>query len=113
MTPLGTTRLPWVRSPPGTRWQGPPAPSLSRLGTSTAGRILLVLHRTTGLVGAGWMVVGVSVCAWYRRRHDLPLSQTIKVVTPEPLGVEEVEYKSILVVFEDDVFSEEAMATAA
>ena len=44
---------------------------------------------------------------------SLPLTQTVKVVTPEPLGVEEVEYKSVLVAFEDDPFSEEAVATAA
>jgi basic amino acid/polyamine antiporter, APA family len=83
------------------------------LGTFAAWIIVLSLHRTTGLVGAGWMVVGVGVYVWYRRRHDLPLTQTVKVLTPEPLGVEEVEYKSILVAFEDELFSEEAVATAA
>jgi APA family basic amino acid/polyamine antiporter len=31
----------------------------------------------------------------------------------EPLGVEEVEYRSVLVAFEDDPFSEETVATAA
>jgi len=59
------------------------------------------------------MIVGVGLYAWYRRRHALPLTQTVKVLTPEPLGVEEVEYKSILVAFEDELFSEEAVATAA
>ena len=39
--------------------------------------------------------------------------QTVKVVTPEPLGVEEVEYQSVLVPFEEEPFSEEAVATAA
>ena len=35
------------------------------------------------------------------------------MVLPEPLGVEEVEYKSVLVAFEDDApFSEETIATA-
>ena len=38
---------------------------------------------------------------------------TVKVVTPEPLGVEEVEYQSVLVAFEEEPFSEEAVATAA
>ena len=37
----------------------------------------------------------------------------MKVVTPEPLGVEEVEYRSVLVGFEDDEsFSPEMVATA-
>src|SRR5262249_11748815 len=36
-----------------------------------------------------------------------------KVVTPEPLGVEEIEYRSVMVAFEDDEpFSEEMVATA-
>src|SRR5436190_4584270 len=86
---------------------------LGGLGTFAAWVIVLVLHSKTGLVGAGWMILGVGLYAWYRRRHDLPLRQTVKVLTPEPLGVEEVEYKSILVVFEDDRFSEEAVTTAA
>jgi APA family basic amino acid/polyamine antiporter len=34
------------------------------------------------------------------------------VLMPEPLGVQEVEYQSILVAFEDDPFSEEMVATA-
>jgi APA family basic amino acid/polyamine antiporter len=37
----------------------------------------------------------------------------VKVVTPEPLGVEEVEYRSVLIAFEDDeAFSGEMVATA-
>ena len=45
--------------------------------------------------------------------HRASRSQTDKVVLPEPLGVEEVEYKSVLVAFEDDEpFSEQTMVTA-
>jgi basic amino acid/polyamine antiporter, APA family len=54
----------------------------------------------------------VLLYAAYRRRQQLPLRETVKVVTPEPLGVEEVEYQSVLVVFESDSFSDEAVATA-
>jgi APA family basic amino acid/polyamine antiporter len=86
---------------------------LGGLGTFGAWVIVIALHSKTGIVGAGWMLFGVLLYAIYRRRHDLPLRQTVKVLTPEPLGVEEVEYKSILVVFEDDRFSEEAVTTAA
>jgi APA family basic amino acid/polyamine antiporter len=49
----------------------------------------------------------------YRRRHDLALTETTKVTRLEPLGVEEVEYKSVLVAFEEDPFSAETVATAA
>jgi basic amino acid/polyamine antiporter, APA family len=86
---------------------------LGGLGTFAAWVIVIALHTTTGLVGAGWMLFGVLLYAAYRRRQQLPLRETVKVVTPEPLGVEEVEYRSVLVVFESDSFSDEAVATAA
>jgi basic amino acid/polyamine antiporter, APA family len=86
---------------------------LGGLGTFAAWVIVIALHRKTGLVGAGWMLFGLLLYAGYRRRQQLPLTQTVKVVTPEPLGVEEVEYKSILVGFDDEPFSEEAITTAA
>jgi basic amino acid/polyamine antiporter, APA family len=86
---------------------------LGGLGTFAAWIIVIALHTSTGLVGAGWMVLGVLLYWAYRRRQQLPLRQTVKVVTPEPLGVEEVEYQSVLVVFESGSFSEEAVSTAA
>jgi APA family basic amino acid/polyamine antiporter len=59
------------------------------------------------------MVLGIAVYVLYRRNQRLPLTQTVKVVLPEPLGVEEVEYRSVLVAFEDDEeFSPEMVATA-
>ena len=43
----------------------------------------------------------------------MPLTETVKVETLTPLGVEEVEYRSVLVAFDEgDPFSEEAVATA-
>ena len=49
----------------------------------------------------------------YRRNQRLPLTETVKVLLPEPLGVEEIEYRSVLVAFEDGApFSEEMVATA-
>jgi basic amino acid/polyamine antiporter, APA family len=86
---------------------------LGALGTFAAWIIVIALHTSTGLVGAGWMLLGVLLYWAYRRKQQLPLRETVKVVTPEPLGVEEVEYKSVLVVFESGSFSEEAVATAA
>src|SRR4051794_11091106 len=77
---------------------------LGGLGTFAAWVIVIALHSTTGVVGAFWMLLGVLLYWAYRRRHQLPLRETVKVVTPEPLGVEEVEYKSVLMVFEDTSF---------
>jgi APA family basic amino acid/polyamine antiporter len=85
---------------------------LGGLGTFAAWVIVLVLNTETGLVGMGWMLFGVLLYWAYRRRHKLPLRETVKVVTPEPLGVEEVEYRSVLLVFESDGYPEEAVATA-
>jgi basic amino acid/polyamine antiporter, APA family len=85
---------------------------LGGLGTLTAWIVVMALNNRTLAIGAGWMLFGLALYVVYRRSHGLPLSETVKVITPEPLGVEEVEYQSVLVAFEDDPFSEETMATA-
>jgi APA family basic amino acid/polyamine antiporter len=83
------------------------------LGTFAAWIVVMALNPRTLAVGVGWMVLGVIVYVLYRRNQHLPLTETVKVVTPEPLGVEEIEYRSVLVAFEDgEPFSEEMVATA-
>ncbi len=86
---------------------------LGGLGTFSAWIVVMALNTRTLLIGAAWMVIGVTIYLLYRRSQSLPLAQTVKVLMPEPLGVEEVEYKSVLVAFEEGPFSEEAVATAA
>jgi basic amino acid/polyamine antiporter, APA family len=83
------------------------------LGTFAAWIVVMALNPSTLFVGTGWMILGITVYVLYRRNQGLPLTRTVKVVTPEPLGVEEVEYRSVLVAFEDDEsFSPEMVATA-
>ncbi len=83
------------------------------LGTLAAWVVVMALNTRTLLIGSAWMAVGLAIYMLYRRSQDLGLRQTVKVVTPEALGVEEIEYRSILVGFEDDEsFSEEVVATA-
>ncbi len=83
------------------------------LGTFAAWIVVMALNPRTLVIGAGWMLVGITVYLLYRRSQGLSPSRTHKVVLPEPLGVEEVEYESVLVAFEDDhPFSEETVATA-
>jgi basic amino acid/polyamine antiporter, APA family len=83
------------------------------LGTFAAWIVVMALNPRTLVIGGIWMVVGISIYLLYRRSHGLSPSQTHKVVLPEPLGVEEVEYQSVLVAFEDDEpFSEQTVATA-
>jgi APA family basic amino acid/polyamine antiporter len=86
---------------------------LGGLGTFAAWIVVMALNPRTLAVGLGWMAFGIAVYVLYRRNQKLPLTETVKVVTPEPLGVEEIEYRSVLVAFEDgEPFSEEMVATA-
>ncbi|HEX6152259.1 MAG TPA: amino acid permease [Solirubrobacterales bacterium] len=86
---------------------------LGGLGTFTAWVVVMALNPTTLIAGLGWMALGISLYVLYRRSQRLPLTETVKVVLPEPLGVEEVEYRSILVAFDDEApFSPETVATA-
>src|SRR6266542_1302507 len=87
--------------------------SFGAMRTFSAWIVVMALNLRTLVVGAGWMLLGIVIYYFYRRHCDLPLAQTVKVVTPEPLGVQEVEYQSVLVAFEEEPFSKEAVATAA
>jgi basic amino acid/polyamine antiporter, APA family len=86
---------------------------LGGLGTFAAWIVVMALNPRTLAVGAAWMALGIAVYVLYRRNQRLPLTETVKVLLPEPLGVEEIEYRSVLVGFEEDEpFSEEMVATA-
>jgi APA family basic amino acid/polyamine antiporter len=86
---------------------------LGGLGTFSAWLVVMALNPRTLAIGAGWMLFGLTVYVLYRRQQKLPLTSTVKVLLPEPLGVEEIEYRSILVAFDDrQPFSREMVATA-
>jgi APA family basic amino acid/polyamine antiporter len=83
------------------------------LGTFAAWIVVMVLNPRTLVIGTIWMVLGTAIYLLYRRSLGLSPTQTHKVLLPEPLGVEEIEYKSVLVAFEDDEpFNEQTMVTA-
>jgi len=82
------------------------------LGTFGAFVVAVSLDPVILAVGGGWMVVGFVAYVAYRRHHRLPLTEMVKVQSLTPLGVEEVEYESVLLVFERGTFSEEVVATA-
>jgi APA family basic amino acid/polyamine antiporter len=87
---------------------------LGAFGTFGAWLVVMALDPITLAAGGGWMLFGLALYVAYRRYRDLPLTETVKVETLEPLGVEEIEYRSVLVAFEDDApFSQEPIATAA
>ncbi len=103
--------VPWGEIP----WRGyrlPATALLGGFGTFGAWVVVMAMNPDTAAIGLGWMLFGAALYVLYRRRQELPIKQTVKVVLPEPLDVEEVEYRSILVPFEDDPFSEQTVATA-
>lgn len=106
---------PW-RAPLNVRFRGwdlPLASVIGGLGTGAAWIVVMALNTRTLVLGSIWMLIGIATYVGYRRVQGLPLTETHRVVLPEPVGVEEVEYKSVLVAFEDDApFSEETVATA-
>ena len=76
------------------------------LGTFGAFVVAMVLDPVVLATGGGWMIAGTLLYIAYRRYKGLPLRETVKVEALTPLGVEEVEYRSVLVAFdEDDPFS--------
>ena len=84
------------------------------LGTFLAWLVVMALNPVTLAVGLIWLALGLVGFVVFRRHQELPLTGTVRVVLPEPLGVEEIEYKSVIVAFPaDQPFSEEVMATAA
>jgi APA family basic amino acid/polyamine antiporter len=86
---------------------------LGGLGTFGAFLVAMALDPVVLAAGGGWMIAGTLLYVGYRRYQGLPLSETIKVESLTPLGVEEVEYRSVVVAFDhDDPFSREAVATA-
>jgi APA family basic amino acid/polyamine antiporter len=107
---------PW-RAPFNLRFRGVDLPLvaiLGGLGTGAAWIVVMALNSRTLLIGSLWMLIGIGTYVFYRRNQGLPLTKTVKVVLPEPLGVDEIEYESILVAFDQQTpFSEETVATAA
>ena len=83
------------------------------LGTFGAFIVAMALDPVVLATGGGWMIAGAALYVAYRRLQKLPLRQTVRVESLTPVGVEEVEYRSVLIAFdEDDPFAAEAVATA-
>ena len=86
---------------------------LGGLGTFSAWIVVMALNTRTLILGTLWMVLGITIYAGYRKSQGLRLKQTVKVESLTPLGVEEVEYQSVLVAFDEDhPFDAETVKTA-
>ena len=85
---------------------------LGGLGTGIAFFVVSILNLETLVTGTLWLALGMTVYVAYRRRLELTLSETRKIVLPEPIVEREVEYESVLVVFDEGRYSAETMSTA-
>jgi APA family basic amino acid/polyamine antiporter len=85
---------------------------LGGLGTGTAFLVVTILNVETLITGVTWLALGMLVYTLYRRRLGMTLTETRKVVLPEPIVEREVEYESVLVVFEAARYSPKSMSTA-
>jgi APA family basic amino acid/polyamine antiporter len=81
-------------------------------GTIAAFVVVTVLNIETLVFGSIWLLIGVTSYVLYRRRSGLDVIKTHKIVVPEPIVEHEVEYRSVLVAFEDSEYSASAVRTA-
>jgi APA family basic amino acid/polyamine antiporter len=85
---------------------------LGALGTGIAFIVVSVLNLETLIAGSVWLGLGMATYVNYRRRLGLNVWETHRIVVPKPAVEHEVEYESVLVVFEDGEYSPEAVSTA-
>jgi APA family basic amino acid/polyamine antiporter len=103
------------RAPGNVRVRGKEIPLASvfgGLGTGIAFLVVTILNVETLITGATWLALGMTIYVVYRKRLGMSLTETRKVVLPEPIVEHEVEYESVLVVFEDGRYAPEAISTA-
>jgi APA family basic amino acid/polyamine antiporter len=103
------------RSPGSISFRGHKLPLLAilgGLGTGIAWVVVTALNVKTLIAGAVWLALGIATYIVYRRRQGLSLTQTTKIVMPKAIVEREVEYRSVLVAFEDGRYTPQAIATA-
>src|SRR5688572_646953 len=93
---------PW-RGPGTLRFRGVDWPlfaMLGGMGTAIAFVVVTVLNVETLIAGTIWLAIGLTTYVVFRRRQGLSLTDTHKIVTPQPVVEHEVEYESVLVAIE-------------
>jgi len=85
---------------------------LGGLGTALAFLTVTALHVAVALTGIGWLALGVGVYIIYRRRQGLDLVTTTRVHMPQPATDREVEYESVLLVYDHNEFDHDALRVA-
>jgi APA family basic amino acid/polyamine antiporter len=85
---------------------------LGGIGTGLAFVTVTALHTAVALTGIGWLALGIVVYIVYRRRQGLDLLTTARVLTPRAVTDREIEYESVLVVYDQNEFHPHALRTA-
>ncbi len=85
---------------------------LGTIGTGLAFAVVTFLNVDVAAAGIGWLVVGCAFYPWYRHRHGLNLTETVRVAVPKPVVAHEAEYESVLVALDPRTYSPGAVATA-
>jgi APA family basic amino acid/polyamine antiporter len=104
------------RGPGNVRFRGVDLPVfaiIGAIGTGLAFIVVTVLNLETLVFGVTWVGLGTISYYVYRRRLGLSVTETHKVLVPDPIVEREVEYHSVLVAFEDSQYSASAVRTAA
>jgi basic amino acid/polyamine antiporter, APA family len=82
------------------------------LGTGIAWITVTALHLDVAAAGMAWLLAGVGLYAFYRRRQGLDLRTTTRVAVPKPVVDHEAEYESVLVAFDEPEYEPDILATA-
>ncbi|HVP02370.1 MAG TPA: universal stress protein [Solirubrobacteraceae bacterium] len=85
---------------------------LGGIGTGLAFIVVTLLHIDVAIAGLAWLGFGMVFYPWYRHRHGLDLTSTVKVAIPAPVVEGEAEYESILVALDPRAYSSGAVGTA-
>lgn len=82
------------------------------LGTAAAFVVAMVLDPVVLLVGCTWLLLGLVGYVVFRRYQRISLTKSVKIEGLTPLGVQDVEYRSVLVAFEGSALPEDVLRTA-
>jgi len=82
------------------------------IGTAAAFVVAMVLDPVVLLVGCTWLLLGLVGYVVFRRYQRISLTKSVKIEGLTPLGVQDVEYRSVLVAFEGSALPEDVLRTA-
>ncbi len=79
-------------------WTLPLFATVGAIGTGVAFVVVISQHPLVGLIGVVWLAIGMAAYANYRKRKGLRMSETAKIMVPDPVIERESIYHSVLVV---------------